>query len=684
MPHPWVGHIQDRNKVGSDLARGFNDIAGNALLAHALLSKRCIYTHMLEGDMWTPEVVGSADGAHARALAVIKKFSTALAAFSFHPLSSTRSTEKSPALSTVFAGPFGGVTLSGSPRHGGRCYITVNDPQVCDAIIAALEPFFADAPRPEPEPLHKRGAVHMLTRDRFGNIDIRRVGVAGVDLERDNYADDVLALYDHVLSDMTTPTPCGRLALFHGVPGSGKTYLIRAMLKLVKHAGFVVVPPTMVEALGDPAIIPALADGAMSMPNNRMVFLVEDADEALVPRHQAVEQHRSNVKALSSLLNMSDGIPGAMFDIRIVATTNAALENIDAAVIRDGRLCRQVHVGKLAPTKANQIYRRLLPHLPDAAFSSAGGPFNEPVALATVYRKARDAGWAPVPITASVVKSWVAPWIHADRTRPEDGRPAPYGVDFNLGPEGPPPPARETPGPRAPEPNFTGPLVDDPLVEHQQQRASIEEYVTAFMDAEPQAQHVVFGPSPRAAEFEDKINHALHTAPMVLAEFPSGWPGFVVRALLAPLGARFVQGDAGRLLAVVPGQRAADGPQQLLMPDYANPLRNPKPGPNDDPATYDQLVTRQDQTGFPREPPPRDPNQIQPGVTHIGLGDDLGGLSQVPQKPPTGQEPWDSPGVSHPWNERHEVDLNLPRFRQVEDLPEMPDHLEDVPRGVGP
>jgi hypothetical protein len=51
--------------------------------------------------------------------------------------------------------------------------------------------------------------------------------------------------------------------------------------------------------------------------NCPILFIIEDADDCLVPRGSG------NVSTISSLLNYTDGIFGSMLDLRIIATTNA-------------------------------------------------------------------------------------------------------------------------------------------------------------------------------------------------------------------------------------------------------------------------------------------------------------------------------------------------------------------------
>jgi hypothetical protein len=396
--YSWLAHIKPDVRHGDRFTSGFDEGGmANALIAHALRTGATVYTKELSGDRWPDPIDNLPSDTKKARLAKSLEGKALLASimqrFGFRSLYETRPDEHSNRWTQTWVGGKGGFTVSGGCQ-GAQGFMVVNDAETCDKLSEALYKALLFRPPPKREERHERGMVSMLTSHPQYGISLRTVGVAGVDFERGNYDDDVLAGYDHVCEDLATSSPCGRLALFDGPPGTGKTYLIRAMLKKVKTAGFVIVPPSMVEALGNPDVVPAVADGAYGMPNNRMVFLIEDADEALVPRDRAVAQQRSNVKALSSLLNMSDGIMGSMFDVRVVCSTNALLTDIDPAVVRDGRLCRRLAVGALTVQRANQVFRRLLPSFPTAG-AAVAEPFTEPATLATVYRKAREAGWAP-------------------------------------------------------------------------------------------------------------------------------------------------------------------------------------------------------------------------------------------------------------------------------------------------
>lgn len=228
------------------------------------------------------------------------------------------------------------------------------------------------------------GRAYVLVATSNGP-EFHSIGVAATDLERGNYEQKTMEDFDHVVSDLKTNSPCGRLVVLDGVPGTGKTYLTRALLQLVPNALFVVVPSNLIAELANPGMIGALMNTRSTQDAKNEVptiFLVEDADECLSKRAA------DNVNSVSALLNLGDGILGQMFDIRLVCTTNARYEDLDEAVTRPGRLCRYIHVDPLSVETSNTVYERL---------TGKPGSFEKPHTLAEIYRLSRDGGWKPEP-----------------------------------------------------------------------------------------------------------------------------------------------------------------------------------------------------------------------------------------------------------------------------------------------
>lgn len=232
----------------------------------------------------------------------------------------------------------------------------------------------------------KKGMVFTLAKTMHG-YTISHLGMAGSPIERGNYSKKVLAAYDHIVEDLNTENPCGRLIVLAGEPGSGKTYLIRSLLGSAPKAAFVLVPPHLVEELSGPDILPSLT-AAKSDMNGPIVLVLEDADNCLVPRDNKI----GNMNAISQLLNLGDGILGSVLDIRIIASTNAAKVKMDPATRRPGRLCKYAAVDALEPMEASRALHRL---------TGQARRYKNAATIATVYQHARVLGWKPPTKTAS-------------------------------------------------------------------------------------------------------------------------------------------------------------------------------------------------------------------------------------------------------------------------------------------
>lgn len=225
------------------------------------------------------------------------------------------------------------------------------------------------------------GHVYIMAANMSG-YSISHIGSAGTPLVRSNYTKEVLDDYDFVVKDLNSDFPSGRLSVFSGDPGTGKTYLIRSLLRDCPTASFVFIPPHLIEGLSTPEILPSLTSAKREMSGN-IVLVLEDADHCLVPRKEG------NMGAISSLLNLGDGILGSVLDLRIVATTNATDIELDPATKRPGRLSRHVHVNALDQEAAQNALKVIL-----------GKPVRlptRPATLAQIYATARRAGWVPPP-----------------------------------------------------------------------------------------------------------------------------------------------------------------------------------------------------------------------------------------------------------------------------------------------
>ena len=206
------------------------------------------------------------------------------------------------------------------------------------------------------------GSVYALIPSSHGLIN-KNLGLGSIPIKRDNYRSEVVEGYDRIVKDLKSGSPLGRLAILDGCPGTGKTYLIRALLGDLPEVKFLILPSNMTANLGGPEILAALIDASdksrypgddkpIEKATHPLVLIIEDADSCLTTRGS------DNISAISTILNLSDGIIGNLLDLRIICTTNVDSKDIDEALLRNGRLSARVEVGLLDKEQAYQIYLR--------------------------------------------------------------------------------------------------------------------------------------------------------------------------------------------------------------------------------------------------------------------------------------------------------------------------------------
>lgn len=169
------------------------------------------------------------------------------------------------------------------------------------------------------------------------------------------------------------------LVLFHGLPGTGKTYYIRHLLRemAVAKKSVIYIPPNMVDYLTDPAFMSFLGTSAQRLAQDGKfcVLLIEDAEPLLAKREDGVR-----LQGITNLLNMTDGLLNDLLNLQIICTFNVDLRKLDDALLRPGRLLARKEFKALSELDSNILAQRL----------GIKCHFNKPTSLSEIYAMLKD------------------------------------------------------------------------------------------------------------------------------------------------------------------------------------------------------------------------------------------------------------------------------------------------------
>lgn len=221
----------------------------------------------------------------------------------------------------------------------------------------------------------------------------------------ENYAPMATADLAPLMGEDFQPGTGGQLVLWHGPPGTGKTYALRALawqwrkwcdLHYVTdpEAFFGEKAAYMLDVLlAEDDFSPAIAtpDGrATTKPKDTdpraaggrwRLLVLEDASELM----SADARERSG-QGLSRLLNVVDGLIGQGLRILVLMTTNEKVQRLHPAISRAGRCAARVEFPALPRAEAAAWLKEHRPEVADTADLAAHGTWT----LADLYAIAED------------------------------------------------------------------------------------------------------------------------------------------------------------------------------------------------------------------------------------------------------------------------------------------------------
>lgn len=177
-----------------------------------------------------------------------------------------------------------------------------------------------------------------------GRFENKKMNIKNIDINLNTQYNDSLP---HSSVNFFLNSKSSGIAIFHGVPGCGKTTYIRYLIKSNPDLKFYILDSSVFNYIMDASFINFLTE------NKNGIFILEDCESLLISRN--IEHNNT----ISSLLNISDGILGDELNIKFICTFNTDLENIDPALLRKGRLKIKYKFDKLDKTKSQHLINTL-------------------------------------------------------------------------------------------------------------------------------------------------------------------------------------------------------------------------------------------------------------------------------------------------------------------------------------
>ena len=241
--------------------------------------------------------------------------------------------------------------------------VAASDLAVTDRIVADLRKAFPPTPIGT-EPVLPLGFWHLAKSGPV--MSVRKIEVASwSEIER-NYSTATKSKLGPLIEEFKPSRHNGQLLLWHGEPGTGKTWAIRALAWAWKswcRFEYVIDPDQLLER-GDYLMEVLLKRTRHESPEISMEFrnpsqpekwrllILEDSGELM-----SIDAKKTLGQGLSRLLNISDGILGQGTRTMILITTNEDLGRLNSAITRPGRCFSEIGFERFDVDEANTWLR---------------------------------------------------------------------------------------------------------------------------------------------------------------------------------------------------------------------------------------------------------------------------------------------------------------------------------------
>ena len=191
--------------------------------------------------------------------------------------------------------------------------------------------------------------IHLFVKNRYDEYVFEPIKMTipeNINIEL-NYGKKFLEVEKHIIERLNKNDK--GLYMFHGAPGAGKSTFLKYLTTKV-NKDFIYIPATMIESfVNNPSTLSTL------LQKKNSVLILEDAEKTIVKRMG--DSYDSS--AVTSLLNLSDGILGDILRCPLILTYNCPKQDIDEALRRKGRLQVDYEFGPLDIDDAKKLAKNL-------------------------------------------------------------------------------------------------------------------------------------------------------------------------------------------------------------------------------------------------------------------------------------------------------------------------------------
>jgi hypothetical protein len=161
---------------------------------------------------------------------------------------------------------------------------------------------------------------------------------------RCNYPASVATELDHLMRMNRRCRRSGKVILFEGDAGTGKTWAIRALMSAWARWASIEIIADAQTVFDDPAYMMELLyhDGT-ACPR---LFVCEDVDDLVTNRHD---------DSMSRLLGLTDGLVGGDQDVMLLISTNAQIRRLPPALVRPGRCLAKIEFKRFSVEEARTM-----------------------------------------------------------------------------------------------------------------------------------------------------------------------------------------------------------------------------------------------------------------------------------------------------------------------------------------